>query len=314
LPRTLQLPFVSQVLSAELNATGLAHNTPGSTYDRGYDAIATLFPTKDAGGTPLAYSGDINMFYSQLKTEQGGDINLLAPGGSVVVGVPNPDPNLAASKQDTSFNPPLSADANLGLLVLGSGGVHGFADGDFDVNQSRILTLQGGDIILWSSNGNIDAGKGARTAQGAPPPVIQTDVHGNVFVNPVGAVTGSGIGQLLTIPGLTAGQVDLIAPRGAVNAGEAGIRAVNLNIAALQVLNVGNIKVSGTATGLPVSDSGAFAGALSGANALGDAGKNVAEQLAQNLAGSSFQQLTDDLKPTFIVVKMFCLGVQCDTQ
>jgi filamentous hemagglutinin len=119
---------------------------------------------------------------------------------------------------------------------------------------------------------------------------------------------------LLTTPGLTAGQVNLIAPKGTVNAGEAGIRAVNLNIAALQVLNVGNIKVSGTATGLPVSDSGAFAGALSGANALGDAGKAVADQLSQNLAGNSFQQLTDDLKPTFIVVKMFCLGVQCDTQ
>jgi hypothetical protein len=314
LPRTLQLPLVAQVLSAELDATGLAHTRQGTSYDRGYNAIATLFPTKDGAGNPLAYSGDINMFYSQLKTEQGGDINLLVPGGSVVVGVPNPDPNLAVSKQDIFFNPPLSADANLGLLVLGSGGIHGFADSNFDVNQSRILTLQGGDIVLWSSNGNIDAGKGARTAQGAPPPVIQTDINGNVFVNPVGAVTGSGIGQLLTIPGITAGQVDLIAPRGAVNAGEAGIRAVNLNIAALQVLNVGNIKVSGTATGLPVSDSGAFAGALSGANALGDAGKNVAEQLAQNLAGSSFQQLTDDLKPTFIVVKMFCLGVQCDTQ
>lgn len=314
LPRKLQLPFVSQVLSAELNATGLNHTRLGLSYDRGYKAIATLFPTKDAGGNPLKYQGDINMFYSQLKTEQGGDINLLVPGGSVVVGVPNPDPNLAASKQDTLFNPPLSAEANLGILVLGSGGVHGFADGNFDINQSRILTLQGGDIILWSSNGNIDAGKGARTAQGAPPPVIQTDLKGNVFVNPVGAVTGSGIGQLLTTPGLTAGQVNLIAPKGTVNAGEAGIRAINLNIAALQVLNVGNIKVSGTATGLPVSDSGAFAGALSGANALGDAGKTVADQLSQNLAGNSFQQLTDDLKPTFIVVKMFCLGVQCDTQ
>jgi filamentous hemagglutinin len=208
----------------------------------------------------------------------------------------------------------LPAEANLGLLVLDKGGVYGFADQNFEVNQSRILTLQGGDIILWSSNGNIDAGKGARTAQGAPPPVIQTDNQGNVFVNPVGAVSGSGIGQLLTDPDIKAGQVNLIAPRGAVNAGEAGIRAINLNIAALQVLNVGNIKVSGTATGLPVSDVGAFAGALSGANALGDSGKTVAAQLAQNLAGDNFQQMTQALAPTFIVVKMFCLGVQCDTR
>jgi filamentous hemagglutinin len=314
LPRKLQLPLVSQVLSAQLSATGLAHSLLGTNYDQGYQAIATLFPSKDASGNPLTYQGDINMFYSQIKTEQGGNINLLAPGGSVVVGVPNPDPTLSGSKQDGAFTPPLAAEANLGILVLGSGGVYGFADQNFEVNQSRILTLQGGDIILWSSNANIDAGKGARTAQGAPPPVVQTDANGNVFVNPVGAVSGSGIGQLLTIPGIKAGLVNLIAPRGAVNAGEAGIRAINLNIAALQVLNVGNIKVSGTESGVPVSDAGAFAGALSGANSLGDSGKSVANQLSQNLANDNFQQMTQELTPTFIVVKMFCLGVQCQTQ
>ena len=315
LPRKLQLPLLSQVLSTILSDTGLAHSTDGTSYDSGYQAIAKLFPTKDTNGNSLAYQGDINMFYSQIKSEQGGDINLLAPGGSVVVGVPNPDPSLPQSKELGGEHgaQSLPAEANLGLLVLDKGGVYGFADQNFEVNQSRILTLQGGDIILWSSNGNIDAGKGARTAQGAPPPVIQTDAKGNVFVNPVGAVSGSGIGQLLTTPGIKAGLVNLIAPRGAVNAGEAGIRAINLNIAALQVLNVGNIKVSGTATGLPVSDVGAFAGALSGANALGDSGKAVAAQLAQNLAGDNFQQMTQALAPTFIVVKMFCLGVQCDT-
>jgi len=316
LPRQQQLPFISRVLSDELNATGLAHTQTGASYDRGYQAIARLFPTKDAQGNALAYKGDINLFFSQIKTEEGGDINLLAPGGAVVVGVPNPPAALVENKVDTNFIPPLSAEANLGILVLASGAVRGFANGDFDVNQSRILTLQGGDIILWSSYGNIDAGKGATTAQGAPPPVIQTDKNGNLFVNPVGAVTGSGIGQLLTIPGMTGGLVNLIAPTGFVNAGDAGIRvAGNLNIAAVQVLNAGNIKVGGTTSGVPVSDAGALSGSLSGANALGDAGKQVADQLSQSLNSSNtFQQLTETLQPTFIVVKMFCLGVQCDTQ
>jgi len=144
--------------------------------------------------------------------------------------------------------------------------------------------------------------------------VIQTDQSGNVFVNPIGAISGSGIGQLLTRPDIVAGQVNLIAPKGTVNAGEAGIRAINLNIAALQVLNVGNIKVSGTSTGVPTSDAGAFAGALSGANGLADAGKAVAEQLNQTLgAENNFQQLNESLTPTFISVRMFCLGVQCET-
>jgi hypothetical protein len=197
---------------------------------------------------------------------------------------------------------------------LDQGAVHGFADQNFEVNQSRILTLEGGDIILWASNGNIDAGRGAKTASGAPPPVIQTDANGTVFVNPVNDVAGSGIGQLLTGAGQTAGLVNLIAPKGAVDAGDAGIRvAGNLNIAAVVVIGANNITVNGTSSGVPTSDAGALSGALSGANSLGDAGKSAVDELSQNLtAGTNFQQLTNGLTPTFIVVKMFCLGVECE--
>jgi filamentous hemagglutinin len=66
-------------------------------------------------------------------------------------------------------------------LVLGQGAIQGFADQSFEVNQSRILTLEGGDIILWASNGNIDAGKGAKSASGAPPPVIATDAQAVIY-------------------------------------------------------------------------------------------------------------------------------------
>jgi filamentous hemagglutinin family protein len=318
LPVKQQLPLVAQVLYAELSATGIAHNSQHSSYDRGYAAINALFPTQDAQGKPISYSGDINMFFSQIKTEQGGDINLLAPGGSVVVGVPNPPAELSTVKASaTATGAVVPAAANLGLLVLGSGAIRGFADQSFTVNQSRILTLEGGDIILWASNGDIDAGKGAKSASAAPPPVIQTDSQGNVFVNPLGAVSGSGIGQLVTKPGITPGLVNLIAPKGDVNAGDAGIRvAGNLNIAAVVVIGADNISVGGTASGVPVSDAGALSGALSGANSLGDAGKNAVNSLTQNLADASAaaQQLADSLKPSFVVVKLICLGNECELQ
>jgi filamentous hemagglutinin len=310
-----QLPLIAQVLSDELSATGLAHTLHGASYAPGYAAINALFPTTDAQGKTLAYDGDINLAFSQLKTEQGGDIDLLAPGGSVIVGEPNPPATLAVIKQSsTASGLTIPAAVNLGILVLGQGAVNGFADESFDVNQSRILTLEGGDIILWASNGDIDAGKGAKSASGAPPPVIQTDANGNLFVDPSNAVSGSGIGQLLTIPGITAGLVNLIAPKGDVNAGDAGIRvAGNLNIAAVQVIGAGNITVVGTSTGVPVSEAGAFAGALSGANSLGDTSKNAVDQLTQDLGGAqNYQQLSDSLTPTFITVKMFCLGIECE--
>jgi filamentous hemagglutinin len=308
-----QLPLISQVLSDVLSATGLAHTIQGASYAPGFTAINTLFPASNAQGA-LTYSGDIDMFYSQLKTEQGGNINLLTPGGSVIVGVPNPSANLNTIKTD--FGPPLvAAAANLGILVLGPGAIEGFADENFEVNQSRILTLEGGDIILWASNGSIDAGNGAKSASAAPPPVVETNASGTVFVNPVNDVSGSGIGQLLTGPNETAGLVNLIAPNGDVNAGDAGIRvAGNLNIAAVQVIGAGNISVVGTSTGVPVSEAGALAGALSGANSIGDASKNAVEQLSQDLGtAANYQQMTDNLAPTFISVKMFCLGIQCET-
>ncbi|HWY25698.1 MAG TPA: filamentous hemagglutinin family protein, partial [Nevskia sp.] len=311
-----QLPLIAQVLYDELSATGIAHNTQHTSYDRGTTAINTLFPTMDAQGKTLAYKGDINMFFSQLKTEQGGDVDLLAPGGSVVVGLPNPPAELTVVKSTGA--PPVPAAANLGILVLGSGAIQGLANNSFIVNQSRILTLEGGNIILWASNGDIDAGRGAKSASGAPPPVIQTDANGNVFVNPLNDVAGSGIGQLVATPGVQAGLVNLIAPKGDVNAGDAGIRvAGNLNIAAVVVIGADNISVGGTASGVPVSDAGALSGALSGANALGDAGKNAVNQLAQNLADTSAaaQQLADSLKPSFVVVKLICLGKdECELQ
>jgi filamentous hemagglutinin len=310
-----QLPLLAQVLSDELSATGLAHTLQGTSYTRGYTAINTLFPTVDGHGNPLTYSGDIDMFYSQIKTEEGGDIDLLAPGGSVVVGVANPPASLSTVKEYmTATGQEVPADVNLGVLVLGQGAIQGFVDQSFEVNQSRMLTLEGGDIILWASNGNIDAGKGAKSASGAPPPVISTDANGNLFVNPSNSVSGSGIGQLLTSPGIKPGLVNLIAPKGDVNAGDAGIRvAGNLNIAAVQVIGASNITVAGTATGVPVSEAGAFAGALSGANTLGDTSKNAVEQLSQDIGSSTnYQQMTDSLQTSFIAVKLFCLGVECE--
>ena len=76
----------------------------------------------------------------------------------------------------------------------------------------------------------------------------------------------------------------------------------------------GQYTVGGTSSGVPTSGAGAFAGALFGASALGDASKDALESLNQDLNSTqNFQQLSDNLQPTFITVKMFCLGVECET-
>jgi hypothetical protein len=65
-------------------------------------------------------------------------------------------------------------------------------------------------------------------------------------------VTGAGIATLQTKPSSPRGNVHLIAPRGTVDAGAAGIRVSgDLNIAALSVVNAFNIRVQGATVGLP---------------------------------------------------------------
>ena len=60
--------------------------------------------------------------------------------------------------------------------------------------------------------------------------------------------------MLASVVGVPVGNVDLIAPQGIVDAGDAGIRVTgNLNIAATAVLNASNIQAGGSSAGVPAS-------------------------------------------------------------
>ncbi len=62
--------------------------------------------------------------------------------------------------------------------------------------------------------------------------------------------SGAGIATLNPIPEVAAGDIDLIAPLGTIDAGEAGIRVSgNINLAALQMVNAANIQVQGIIVG-----------------------------------------------------------------
>jgi len=288
-----------------LRETGRQANLPDSEFagdfSRGYAALALLFPgieEKNPDGSFKHYEGDINLFASRVKTENGGDIEWLVPGGDMIVGLANTSKSLV----DPAF---LKTSGVLGIVVSDEGDIKGASRDDVLVNQSRILTVGGGDVLLWSSEGDIDAGKGKKTASSVPPPIVRVDQQGNVTLEQQGAVTGSGIGALF-VAGGTAGDVDLIAPKGTVNAGDAGIRAGNLNIAAQVVLGADNISVSGSSAGTPVADTSAVTAASSGAsNAGGDVSSTTAA-LSQNLADAAraAEELKQAFKPTFITAEV----------
>jgi hypothetical protein len=202
------------------------------------------------------------MLFSRIYTLAGGDINLLAPGGRINAG-------LAVAPDNSDKKP-----SELGIVAQKSGNVSIFANNDVLVNSSRIFTLLGGDIAIWSTLGNIDAGKGAKSSLSAPPPTVLVDDTGKVSLDFSGAVAGSGIRTIQTDTSVKAGNVDLIAPIGFVDAGDAGIGAAgNINIAAREVHGVDNIQVGGKSTGVPAATSG-IAASLSGVSAVAAGASN----------------------------------------
>ena len=114
---------------------------------------------------------------------------------------------------------------------------------------------------MYSDHGNIDAGKGSKSAVSVPQRFVSTDKDGNTTVDIRAVAVGSGIrnetfdedGPDKPKQAATRGDARLIAPRGIVNAGEAGISSNNLFLRAQIVLNADNIQTTGATTGGPIS-------------------------------------------------------------
>ena len=262
LPTAEQTPLIQTIFFDELLASGNAAAASGSTHSnftRGYDAIEALFQNSVpslSGNQPSPYSGDISLYFSRVYTLDGGDIDLLAPGGEVNAGLASEPSAFGIGKEPSQ----------LGIVAQSTGSINSYTYGDFEVNESRVFAADGGNITVWSTDGNIDAGRGAKTAISAPPPTIIYKDGVPEVVFPA-ALTGSGIQALATTSGVAAGTVSLFAPNGVVDANDAGIVAGNLTIAATAVLGANNIKVSGVSIGVPV-EAGGLGASLAGVSAI----------------------------------------------
>lgn len=229
-----------------------------------FDAlIASLFPLAVAGK-----EGNISVFGSQIKTEQGGVVNLFAPAGSVYAGLTTGISGKSPSTQ--------------GIFTIRGGAIDALVRNDFLVNQGRVFTLGGGDITLVSQYKDIDAGKGSKTAVSAPPPLITVDPNGNVKVDVSGSIAGSGIATLKTHPDQPASNVYAIAPRGVFNAGDAGVRSSgSVDIAAHVVLNANNISAAGSISGAPVAVAAPALGSIAPPAATSQNSNDVAKSMSE---------------------------------
>lgn len=278
-PGSQQRVLVYRAYLDFLNQVATDYQNPNSAYfqqyRRAYEAISTLFPASlgytdnspgdgAIGSQSLVATGKFNMIKTVLETQQGSDINIIGPGGPILIGSASLD-TLDPSQQ--------------GILTLAGGSIRAYTDGSILVNQSRILTAQGGNIQLFSANGDISAGAGPKTYTFNPPFQQLCNTDGYCHVNPTGLVSGAGIAAIVTLPGQdpSLSNVTLVAPRGTVDAGAAGIRvAGNLNIVAQYVANAFNIQVGGTAVGIPTNAPNVSAN-LAASNQAATAAAEVAE-------------------------------------
>ncbi len=285
LPAERQRPLVLDRLFSILTEAGVS-----GEFGPGYEAIDTLFPGKER-------RGDLTLFTSKVHTQDGGDINLLVPHGLVNAG-------LATSSGGGK------APSQLGVVAQRDGDIRALVRDDFLVNQSRVFALDGGDIVIWSSQGNIDAGRGAKTAIAAPPPVVTFDASGNLQVEFPPAIAGSGIRGAVSTPGRSPGDVYLFAPAGVVSAGDAGIgSAGNITIAATEVIGADNIDVGGVSVGVPATDTGSLGAGLGGIGNVASSASKAAEETAASSGEGEEEEASSSLQqPELHLITVEILG------
>jgi len=316
--------FIPLIVEAFFNELRIAGRSGGGDFSQGFNAIDVLYPesafnrTEAYGDLSLKlpgesddqyferladlsdYSGDLSLFFSRIYSLDGGDVNIFVPGGFVNAGLAS-----------APANAPDKEAGELGVVAQSFGDILTYSRGDFQVNQSRVSTLLGGDILMWSSVGDIDAGRGSKSAIAAPEPQITITSSGDVQVDLSNTIAGSGIRAVVVDPSVEPGDVDLLAPNGIVDAGDAGIASAgNINIAAVQVVGADNIQFGGIAVGVPSSNTGSVGGGgFAGAGNVAANASRVAEDAASD-DGNQFplREEVEEPQLTFISVEVLGFG------
>lgn len=281
--RTLQNEVTRAGYEDAVAVDGENLTAQGKGFARGFNAIETLFDPAQV------WQGDIALVSSTISSRDGGDVSLLTPGGSIDVGLPKAIPNIKKQAAD------------LGIITSRTGDVQILANDDVLVNQSRIFALDG-DVSIWSSRGDIDAGRGSKTAASQDNPRVYWDPALHRFITDYGTVvTGSGIRAESLDP--DGAYVNLSAPQGVIDAGDAGIGAANVILAANIIKGADNIDVGGVSIGVP-ANSGVSASVTAAGNSASGSATGAMDQV-----GAEAETENDSSRQVaFLTVEIIGLG------
>ena len=268
-----------------LQQAGTESETTGS-YETGFAAIESVFGK-------VTGTGEVFTRARNIRTSTGGEITIAAPSGALT---------MASDIYGNPSTPP-------GIVTEYGGEVSIFTHGSVDIGKTRIFTLRGGDMTIWSSTGDIAAGTSPKTVVTAPPTRVVIDTtSADVATDLGGLVTGGGIGVLASVKGIEPANVYLIAPVGTVDAGDAGIQATgDIKIAAAAVLNADNISAGGTKSGVPsapVTAAPNVSGLTSGSSSTA-----AASSAADSVANQGAKQSQETVEtPSIISVEVLGYG------
>jgi hypothetical protein len=268
-----------------LQQAGTESEITGS-YATGFTAIDNLF-----GG--VTGTGEIYTRARDIRTSTGGAITIAAPSGGLT---------MASDIYGNPSTPP-------GIVTEYGGEVSIFTHGSVEIGKTRIFTLRGGDMTIWSSTGDIAAGTSPKTVVTAPPTRVVIDTtSADVSTDLGGLATGGGIGVLASVKGGEPANVYLIAPVGTVDAGDAGIQATgDIKIAAAAVLNADNISAGGTTSGVPTAPTVA-APNISGLTS-GSSSSAATSSAAESVANQGAKQTQEPVEtPSIITVEVLGYG------
>jgi hypothetical protein len=255
-------------------------------YSEGYALVNKIFGS-------AASTGDLFTRARDIRTANGGAITIATPGGGVT---------MASDIFGNPLTPP-------GIVTEYGGAVSILTDGDVNIGQARIFTLRGGDLTIWSSNGDIAAGNAPKTVVTAPPTRVLIDATSADMQTDLGGLaTGGGIGVLAAVEGVEKGSVSVNSPRGTVDAGDAGIRATgDITIAAAAVVNADNISAGGTSAGVPSSPTVAAPniGGLTSGSSSSAAASSATSQVSQQ---SKPEEKPVEETPSLITVEVLGYG------
>lgn len=258
------------------------------------DTINPLLADKKRG------SGNIAMTQSSIKTTSGQDNLYIISAGQIDVGT-----SIISDQKDTSK----------GILTESGGDINIFAENDINVNESRVVSYFGGDIFMLSNHGDINAGRGSKTAVSQQEGGF-IDVGGKLVDKFTAPAPGSGIRAMTTDPdgaGPIAepkqGNIALIAWEGIIDAGEAGISGDNVLLAATTILNSTNID-SISNVGVPMTgDAGPSLGALAGAGTVSESQQTASQTVGQvtdnnKELAESMSKISETLNMKMLVFKL----------